>query len=631
MNLLKLKNRVVTVLLALAMVAGMAACNSSEPPAVTDGETTVQSTVTDGGETDPATESNTETDTEGDTEAVTDGAPEAPEADPEEGHPQITPEEERIDELLECKTTLRFDENGQFRILVLSDLHIPSGGIPTQGMAYIRQVVEKEQPDLIILDGDNVVASLATDKIFMRVLKPLATYFESQGIYWMHVFGNHDCESDVTLEEQQAVYESFDYCLSKDPDPEISGVGNYVLPIYGSDTDEVKFAVWGIDSNNYLSEEDQAAMFPSGASSFEGYSGTNYDYIHYDQIEWYREASMLMESQLGRKIPGLMAFHIPLQESYTAWENRESLEWTGNKQESVCASAYNSGLFEVLRQRGDIKAVVNGHDHVNDYMVDYAGIKLCYASTVTTTTYGGPIGARVFVLNEENPADMDTYVSYLFEEEESPDLPALSGVVADFEGDAPDFTVQGWNGESNNGGMAEVAAGKGKDGSNALAAYRSAWAGSNNTEIIWDIPQPGRVGENKYLVVWMDLSANDVDFRKASFGVLANNVNANPYRTDNYDEPSPFYYKAEGSDEWVTMSMGDDGCFGAEQDSSVLGYKGWFAFPLEYMTRSGGVTVTANTAITGLYFYFSPKESSYMNKPVYIDNIQLAEDYTAVN
>ena len=108
-----------------------------------------------------------------------------------------------------------------------------------------------------------------------------------------------------------------------------------------------------------------------------------------------------------------MAFHIPLQESYVAWRNRKNLESTGSKLEDVCASPYNIGFFEVLRNYGDIKAVVNGHDHTNDFMVNYAGIKLCYATTVTNTAYGGNKGARVFVINESNPAQVDTYISYL--------------------------------------------------------------------------------------------------------------------------------------------------------------------------------------------------------------------------
>jgi 3',5'-cyclic AMP phosphodiesterase CpdA len=372
---MSIKKRLAALALALAMLAGLSACDQADNNVGTD-----EGIVT------------TQTETE----------------------ETISPEEAKLNQLLENKTTLRFDESGEFRVLVLSDLHIPATGMTEKGMGNIREVVEKEQPDLIILDGDNVVdGSIASEEMFKAALDSVVSYFESQKIYWMHVYGNHDLEMGVNLEQQQAIYESYEHCLSKDPNKEITGVGNYVIPIYGSDDDEVKFAVWGIDSNSTLSGADREALFGSGVSAFAGYDAATYDYIHFDQIEWYRETSELMESQFGQKIPGLMAFHIPLQESYVAWRNRKKLESTGSKLEDVCASPYNSGFFEVLRNYGDIKAVVNGHDHTNDFMVNYAGIKLCYATTVTNTAYGGNKGARVFVINESNPAQVDTYISYL--------------------------------------------------------------------------------------------------------------------------------------------------------------------------------------------------------------------------
>jgi hypothetical protein len=381
------------------MLSGVAACDKADSSADTDGETTAAVTVTEQVETVAETEF--ETETEAETEIT------------------ISAEEARLNELFANKTQLRFDENGEFRILILSDLHMPAGGAPKEVMNYIKQTVEQEQPHFVILNGDNVVAtSISREAIFSRTLKELATYLESKGIYFMHVFGNHDVEMKLSLEEQQAIYETYPNCLSKDTDKEVTGVGNYVIPIYGSADEEIKFTLWGIDSGNYISAEDKAALFPQGITGFKGYDGTGYDFIHYDQIEWYRNTSELIESYYGRKIPGLMAFHIPLQEFYSAWENRGGIaEWSGSKNEAVCASPYNSGLFEVLRQRGDIKAVSCGHDHVNDYMVNYAGIKLCYASTVTTTTYGGPIGARMFVIQESDPADVQTYMTYLFDEE----------------------------------------------------------------------------------------------------------------------------------------------------------------------------------------------------------------------
>ena len=363
-------------------------------------------------DTDAATQSTALNTAEETTEAQT-------EADTEEPVPT---DQDVLNEILANKTQLRFNEDGQFKIMILADTHIPAGGMPPHVLKSVRKLVERENPDFVIFTGDNVVDSdIKTEKQFNIALRNITKYLEEQGIYWMHVYGNHDGEMVFPLEEQQRVYESFDHCLSKAGDENITGIGNYVIPLYGSKDDTVKFAIWGLDSGDYPTEEEKAALFPSGVTSFKGFDSTAYDFIHYDQIEWYKETSKLLQAcNGGEVVPGLMAFHIPLQETYTAWENRHNLEWTGVKRDPVCSGAYNTGLFEVIRNRGDIKAIINGHDHINDFMVNYCGIKMCYASTITTTTYYDEdmMGTRFFVLNEENPADIQTYMVYLSELEQ---------------------------------------------------------------------------------------------------------------------------------------------------------------------------------------------------------------------
>ncbi len=323
-------------------------------------------------------------------------------------------EEARLRAILGGKVKLQFDENGEFKIMMLSDLHMTGSGLNASIMKNIRLLVEHEDPDLIILTGDNIAdTSISSEMGLRRVLKPLTDYLEGEEIYWMHVYGNHDGELIFPLDKQHRVYESYDHCLSKAGDVRLHGLGNYVIPLYGAHDEKVKFVIWALDSGDYLSEEDKKTLFPSGKMSFTGTSSPTYDYIHSDQIEWYVEASKFLQEQNGgEKIPGLMAFHIPLQETYVAWLNRDGLEWTGQKGGAVGSSGYNPGFFEVIRRRGDIRAIVNGHDHANDYMVNYAGIKLCYTSTVTH--YDANIrGTRFFVIRESNPADVETYMTYI--------------------------------------------------------------------------------------------------------------------------------------------------------------------------------------------------------------------------
>ena len=59
--------------------------------------------------------------------------------------------------------------------------------------------------------------------------------------------------------------------------------------------------------------------------------------------------------------------------------------------------------------------IVNGHDHVNDFMVKYHGVMLCYSSTVSTMSYyqENLLGARVFSFSQDEEGPITTYMSYL--------------------------------------------------------------------------------------------------------------------------------------------------------------------------------------------------------------------------
>ncbi len=314
-------------------------------------------------------------------------------------------------DLLYSKIKLQCDENGKFKVMVLADVHA-HGKLPDVVLNNIKVLVDKEKPNLIIFTGDNTICSSTIQ--LQQSLKSMTQYIESLQIPWCHVYGNHDDESGISKEIQQGIYESFKYCISKSSNEELSGVGNYVLPIYKHNSDEVLSLVWCLDSGTYLNSEDAKkspdVLYPDLVDS-------PYAYIQKDQIDWYKTTSMKLEQQFGHKIPSLMAFHIPLQETYYAWCQRDSLEeWNGEKNESVAASRFNSGLFDALVERQDVLAVVNGHDHINDYMVKYKGIKLCYSPNVSTLTYHDSymMGSRIFIFDENNPNDIETYVTHLF-------------------------------------------------------------------------------------------------------------------------------------------------------------------------------------------------------------------------
>ena len=58
----------------------------------------------------------------------------------------------------------------------------------------------------------------------------------------------------------------------------------------------------------------------------------------------------------------------------------------GSKNELVCCSSVNTGLYTAFKQMGNVQGVFCGHDHANDYHGDYHGVRLHYGRK---TGFGG--------------------------------------------------------------------------------------------------------------------------------------------------------------------------------------------------------------------------------------------------
>ncbi len=326
----------------------------------------------------------------------------------------------------EQKHVLRFNKNGEFRILVLSDIHGYPPAPCEQTVTAINAMVEHEKPDLVLFCGDNIKGCESEEQL-RNAIAVMVGYLEEHRIPWAHVYGNHDDErykegdrrrQTLPRREQTEVYASFPYCMSKQGPAHIKGSSNYVLPVYSSDESrsDAVFNVWGMDSGAYIDDEGIAGK--QSVLSYTMYRGrANGDdaYMPFTQIQWYFNTSLEIEAYAGHKVPGMMFFHIPLQEFYEVSLNPEDTGMTGKKREIVCAGPVNSGLFAAMVERGDIKAVCCGHDHINDYAGTFCGITLAYVSNVGYETYHDEsmMGGRTLVIREAEPDKIETYMTYL--------------------------------------------------------------------------------------------------------------------------------------------------------------------------------------------------------------------------
>ena len=245
---------------------------------------------------------------------------------------------------------------------------------------FISRLIEDEQPDFIVYTGDNIVGSVRMEDTMSKIYGPVI----ASGLPWSAVFGNHDPEAVLKQDWQMEWIENAPNSIVEKGPEELHGVGNYVIQVQASDSDEPLFNLWMMDSGDY--------------SKVAGVGG--YDWVYLDQIMWYSEMSKALEAQAGKSsITGLSFMHIPPPEYWDASEG----EIVGEMQEAVYAANVNSGLLTEMRTRGDVKLMTVGHDHVNDFCGVWQGINLCYGGGMGYTTYGRADWARrarVFELYE---------------------------------------------------------------------------------------------------------------------------------------------------------------------------------------------------------------------------------------
>lgn len=279
--------------------------------------------------------------------------------------------------------TLKFNTDKKFKIVQFTDVHwVPNNPASEKAAERMNEVLDEEKPDFVIYTGDISTGKPAAEA-YKRALEPVV----SRHIPFAVTFGNHDDEQDLTRQQLYDYIKTFPGNLTNTV-PGISGVTNFILPIKSSTGDKDAFILYSFDSHAY--------------SSLKNVKG--YDWIKQDQIDWYtKNSAAYTAANGGQPLPAIAFFHIPFPE-YNYAVSDQGAYLVGTRKEAPCSPALNSGLFSALLTQGDVMATFVGHDHVNDYVVNYKGILLGYGRfTGGATTYHdipGGNGARVIELTE---------------------------------------------------------------------------------------------------------------------------------------------------------------------------------------------------------------------------------------
>ena len=306
------------------------------------------------------------------------------------------------------KQVLRFHPDGHFRILMVSDFHGGTNHNPKLTKS-LEALVAHANPDLVLIGGDTVAGGMfdaINEATLYQYLSEVLAPVYTRGIPWAHVYGNHDGESGMSNAEQQPVFERIPLCLSKAGPDEISGVGNYVLPVYAHNKDKIKYHIFALDSHREHTDYIERFGLPKDTKirlEHPMCSGSAQAGPMFDQVMWYIRTSEDAEAVNGATIPAVMYMHVPLPEHFHAARNPEQTHLRGAKREAVCCSELNSGLFAACLQRGDVRGIFCGHEHYCDFSAEYCGITLAYDGALGFDMSGHDDlrGGRIIDLSED--------------------------------------------------------------------------------------------------------------------------------------------------------------------------------------------------------------------------------------
>ncbi len=244
---------------------------------------------------------------------------------------------------------------------------------------YILQVVNRYDPDLILMTGDLIYGEF--DDNGTSLLR-LIDFMDSLETPWAPVFGNHDNESKRGADWQCQQLENAKNCLFKQRD--LTGNGNYSVGL--KQGGKLVRVFYMLDSNG--------CSGMSQATLYNGHSMTSVGFGK-DQIAWYTESIQNIQADFP-DVKYSMAFHIQpsvfsramAQYGYDGSDSGVPIDvdnhpdkkegdfgYLGRKLKSAWDSS--DTVWDSIKTLG-IDSVFVGHEHCNNASVVYEGVRLAY-------------------------------------------------------------------------------------------------------------------------------------------------------------------------------------------------------------------------------------------------------------
>ena len=267
------------------------------------------------------------------------------------------------------RTTMQY--YADFKVLQLTDLHFGIETDVSHQLEVVRNAIYTEEPDLIVLTGDNFM--YATKGVVNSLLAALndacATLSVARGgrlTKFTMTFGNHDNQGDYSryyINDAISAYVAADgneiaqgkYAAFVDfEDDDLFGLTNFYIDLVDDRTKDrnevdVKYRLHVIDSNTYH------------------FVGPDYDYDVIREEQLTHAQSVYEGATADKTYIGMAFFHIPFYEHQDAWDAFEAVDGAsgqGEYREHVLYGYENNGSYAKLRD-ANIVAFFCGHDHIN--------------------------------------------------------------------------------------------------------------------------------------------------------------------------------------------------------------------------------------------------------------------------
>lgn len=306
--------------------------------------------------------------------------------------------DDQLEPVLDDNGCYTFTTDDHFKVVQLTDVHIGGGflSIKKDSMAInaVAAMITAEKPDLVVITGDIAYpvpfqAGTFNNKTSAELFAQL---MEKLGVYWVPVFGNHDTEaySYYSREKISEFYsqEKFSHCLFQSGPEDVDGYGNSIINVKNT-KGEITQSLITLDSHSYVDNDYFGIMW-------------KYDTIHESQVKWYEDSLNKIKAENNDVMPKSLAFfHIAIPEYKTAWDeyrandfkDTENVKYiygkAGEKDYSVYTSEYNYGFFDKVQELGSTQGMFCGHDHLNNFSIDYKGVRLTYGYSIDYLAYTG--------------------------------------------------------------------------------------------------------------------------------------------------------------------------------------------------------------------------------------------------